>query len=136
MLFILSIGALAIQSAEVGWIEFDRRPSGWAVSPYEYEAASLVRRKHRLRVRYRFTTFTSGVPDYHWVIRVEIDCTRRRARDYQRLLYGGIYSMSGTAPYRDRVPTIARPISPGSVEEALARRLCPASAVSGRQDRD
>ena len=126
MLSILSLAAAALQPAgPSAWIEFDRRPSGWAPSPYEYDSGSVRRRGARVRATYRYTIFTSGVPNYRYRIRIEIDCARRRARAVEVLLYGGIYEMGGTQPRRERTPTLATPIAPGSVAEALARRLCP-----------
>jgi hypothetical protein len=126
MLSILSLAAAVLQPAgPPSWTEFDRRPSGWAPSPYEYDTRSVRRRGARVRATYRYTIFTSGVPNYRYRIRLEIDCARRRARALEALLYGGIYELAGTQPRRERTPTIATPIVAGSAEEALARRLCP-----------
>ena len=133
MLPVLSLAAAALQPAgPPSWTEFDRRPSGWAPSPYEYDAAGIRRRGARVRVTYRYTIFTSGVPDYRYRIRMEIDCVRRRARALEILLFGGIYELAGTEPRRERTPTIATPIVPGSAAEALARRLCPDYPATGQ----
>lgn len=121
---LLMLSTLAAAAAPPVWVEFDRRPSGWAESPFEYDAASLRRDGARIRATYRFTVFTSGVPDYHARIRVEIDCARGRARITRNHLYGGIYQLARREPRRLPTPTIATRIAPGSVEEALARRLC------------
>ena len=119
MLPLLSSLAVTLQPA-AAWVEFDRRGSGWGDSPYEYDAASLRREGNRLRVTYRYTFFTSGVPDYHYRIRLEVDCIRRRARA------AGIRQSGGGIPPRFlATPTISRPFASDSIEAALARRLCP-----------
>jgi hypothetical protein len=121
----LLLAAMALSAAAPGnadWREFDRRRHGWAEEPAEYDAAGVTRRGER--VRYRYTTFTSGVPDYRTVTRIEIDCPRRRTRVLESLIYGGIYQLSGREPYRDRRRPRPAPIEAGSMEDALARRLC------------
>lgn len=124
-LMLLMLATLASAAAPSLWVEFDRRPSGWAESAFEYDAASLRRNGARIRASYRYTIFTSGVPDYHARIGIEIDCARSRARITRNHLYGGIHQLARREPRRLPTPNIATRIAPGSVEAALAGRLCP-----------
>ena len=122
MLFILAIAAAAIEPT--GWVEFDRRAAGTAESPYEYDAGSIRREGAWLRVVYRYKFLLSGLPDPRYRVGIEINCGRHRARVYEHLSYSGL-DPHGVRPFRAQVPTIATRIAPGSVEESLARRLCP-----------
>jgi len=83
-----------------------------------------------VRVTCRYTVFTSGVPDYRYRVRLEIDCARHRARALEILLYGGPYELSRSEPLREPAPTAETPIEAGGVEESLARRVCPAGPPS------
>ena len=106
------------------WVEFDRRPSGVAESPYEYDKANLRHDARRVRVTYRYAVLYSGIPDSSYRIRIEIDCARNRARVTRRQVHDGIDRRTRRYPLRLPTPTIATPIAPGSIEEALARRVC------------
>jgi hypothetical protein len=119
MLLLLSIAA----AAPPAWVEFDRRPSGWADSPYEYDAASVRRDGARVRATYRYRIFLSGLPDPHYRVGVEIDCARHQARVYEARVTDGL-GRRGWRPRRMPAPAIAATIAPDSIEESLARRLC------------
>jgi hypothetical protein len=124
LLAVLALGAAA--PGEADWREFDRRQSGWGESPFEYDAAGLTRRGGIVRARYRYTLHTSGVPNYHLVVRVAIDCAARRARPVEILHYGGIYRLTRREPRRERPAAGYQAIEAGSIEEALARAVCSA----------
>ena|SRR5690242_17025722 len=126
MLLLLSLAAAVSPS----WVEFDRRPAGWADSPYEYDTASVRRDGRRVRATYRYKFFLSGLPDPHYRVGIELDCARRRARVYEHLAWHGLPGRRD--PSRLAVPTIATRIPPGSVEESLARRLCPEGGAPTR----
>ena len=112
------------------WIEFDRRPAGWAQSPYEYDPANVRRDGPRVRVTYRYKFFYSGLPDPEYRVGIELDCARRRARVYEHLADYGMNLPRWRRPHRrPNLPTIATRIAPGSIEESLARRLCPDQAT-------
>ena len=129
MLLLLSaIAAAAPEPPPRGaWVEFDRRPAGWDNSPYEYDSGSLRRAGTRVRVTYRYKFFYSGLPDPEYRVGIELDCARRRAFVYEHLIYSDL-NRPRTRPGRLRTPTIATRIAPGSIEESLARRLCPAGS--------
>jgi hypothetical protein len=126
MLLLLSLLAAAGPS---GWVEFDRRVSGFGESPFEYDAGSVRRRGTRVRVRYRYTLHTSGVIPYSNRIGVEIDCVRRTSRDFSTTMVGGWF-VRGQLAVRQLPPVMrATPIAPGSPPDLLARRLCQPAPV-------
>jgi hypothetical protein len=120
LLAILALGAAAPGDPE--WREFDRRPRGWGETPSEYDAARIERRGARMRVWIRYEFLLSGLPDIRTVRRVELDCIRRRSADMETVMSGGGYP----GPHRRRFYRRLTPIAAGSVEEALARAVCPA----------
>lgn len=127
------VAAAGPPPAQGAWVEFDRRPAGWADSPYEYDSGSVRRAGARVRVVYRHKFFYSGLPDPDYRVDIELDCARRRAFVYRHLVYSDL-NRPRTRPLRLRTPTIATRIEPGSIAESLARRLCPAAAAPARRD--
>ena len=115
------------------WVEFDRRPAGWADSPYEYEAGSVRREGPRVRVTYRYKFFYSGLPDPEYRVGIDINCVRWRTRVYRTIVLGGLPVtrplMGRLRPRGPNLPTIGTPIRVGSIEDSLARRVC---AAAGR----
>ena len=66
----------------------------------------------------------SGLPSIPSEIRLEIDCARRRSRVLETVAVP-MYAMRGSgAPRHRRLYHRLAPIAAGSVDEALARRLC------------
>ena len=126
-LLVMALAAVAPPPAQGTWIEFDRRPAGVDQSPYEYDSGSVRRDGGRVRVAYRHFFRYSGLPDPEYRVGIELDCARRRAFVYEYLAYDGL-TRPRNRPHRLRRPTIAPRIAPGSIEESLARRLCPAAA--------
>jgi hypothetical protein len=128
MLLLLSTIAAAAPPA---WVEFDRRPAGWQDSPFEYDQSSVRRMGQRVRTTYRHKTFLSGVPDPEFRVGIEIDCARRRTRVYRSDVLN--LTVRTAPPSRRRTAPASQaptPIAPGSVEEALARRLCPGASAA------
>jgi hypothetical protein len=126
---LLLLTAFALGAAALGdpdWREFDRRQRGWGETPSEYDAARIERRGARIRVWIRYEFMLSGLPDIRTTRRVEIDCARRRSADMAVVISGGTYGDSGGGPYRRRFYRRLTPVAAGSVEEALARAVCPA----------
>ena len=134
MLLVFLAAAASPPPPQGAWVEFDRRPAGWDVSPFEYDSGSIRRHGPRVRVTYRHKFFLSGLPDPAFRVGIEINCVRRRARVYQSLTYQLFDRRRGDRPYRAATPTIATPIAPGSIEDSLARRVCPVPAVPAQQD--
>ena len=80
-----------------------------------------------MRVWIRYRVMLSGLPDPGTEIRIELDCLGRRSRVLANIDY---FSASVVGDRQPRLRRHARarmaPIAPGSVEEALARQVCPA----------
>jgi hypothetical protein len=126
-MLLLALSALGAQAVPgPGWREFDRRRQGWAESPALYDARGMTSRHGIVRVQYRYTVHTSGVPNYEVFTRVALDCARRRVRFVEVLHYGGIYELAGREPHRTHPRAGYVAIEAGSLEDALARRVCPA----------
>jgi hypothetical protein len=133
LLFVLAAAATP-PPAQGAWVEFDRRPAGWDVSPFEYDSGSIRRDGPRVRVTYRHKFFLSGLPDPAFRVGIEINCVRRRARVYRSLTYQPLDPRRGNRPYSAATPTISTPIAPASIEDSLARHVCPVPAAPARQD--
>ena len=127
LLLISALAAAPAPPAQGAWVEFDRRPAGWDNSPYEYDSGSVRRAGARVRATYRHKFFYSGLPDPEYRVSIELDCARRRAFVYRHLVFSDL-NRPRSRPQRLRTPTIATRIVPGSIEDSLARRLCPAAS--------
>jgi hypothetical protein len=126
-MLLLALTALSAPAVpEPGWREFDRRQQGWAESPALYDAARMTSRHGIVRVQYRYVIHTSGVPNYEVFTRVAFDCVQHRVRLVEVLYFGGIYMLTGRQPHRIRPRAGYLPIEAGSLEDALARQVCPA----------
>jgi hypothetical protein len=126
--------ALALSAAApgAGWHEFDRRRRGAGETPAYYAADRVRRRGGRAEVWIRYDVLRSGRPDLRTSARVEIDCARRRSRtltviesEMPRIVDSdGARMLEIPQPQLSRPGRRAAPIAAGSVDEALARRLC------------
>jgi hypothetical protein len=126
-MLLLALSALSAQAVPgPGWREFDRRQQGWAESPALYDEAGMTSRDGIVRVQYRYVFHTSGVPEYEVFTRVALDCARRWVRVVEIDEQGGPPLRSGgqAPPIRPRAGYV--PIEVGSLQDALARRVCPA----------
>jgi hypothetical protein len=131
-MLLLSAMALSAATPEAGWSEFDRRRRGAGETPAYYAADRVRRRGGRAQVWIRYAVRRSGRPDLNTSARVEIDCARRRSRtltiiesETPRIVdSGGVRTLEMPRPEVFRPGRRAAPIEAGSVEEALARRLC------------
>jgi hypothetical protein len=133
MLVLAALALSAAVPAEAEWRIFDRRARGVGETPTEYDAARVVRRGARVRAWIRYEILLSGLPDIRTRERVEIDCARHRSRTLEtvrgpapQMLESeeGLYSLHGPRPQSRRRHERLAPIAAGSVEDALARRLC------------
>jgi hypothetical protein len=127
----LALGAASPPPARGAWVEFDRRPAGWADSPFEFDSGRVRRAGDRVRAVYRYKFFYSGLPDPEYRVGIEIHCLRRRAFVYEHLVYSDL-NRPPNRPVRLRTQTIATRIAPGSIEDSLARHLCP-EALPGEE---
>jgi len=122
MLLLPLIALNAAVLDEPDWREFDRRPRGWGETPTFYDAARIERREARVRMWIRYRIMLSGLPDPRIEARIEIDCAGQRSRTLESITSDGAGSFAG--PLRQRFHRRLRPIAAGSVEAALARRVC------------
>jgi hypothetical protein len=134
MLLLAAMALSAATPVEAEWRIFDRRVRGLSETPTEYDAAGVERRRGAwVRVWIRYAFERSGRPDIRTRARIEIDCARRRSRTletvegpvpYMLESDEGLYTLHGPRPQRRRFHGRLAPIAAGSVDEALARRLC------------
>lgn len=131
-MLLLAAMALGAAPPDAGWSEFDRRRRGAGETPAYYAADRVQRRGGRAQVWIRYHVIRSGLPDLHTSARVEIDCARRRSRtltiiesETPRIVdSGGVRRLEIPPPQLHRTGQRLAPIATGSVDEALARRLC------------
>jgi hypothetical protein len=125
---LLSLAFLALAAAAApaatDWREFDRRRRGVAETPAYYEAEGVRRRGGKVRAWISYEGRLSGLPDPRRVELVELDCARRRGRVLKAMDYRRIHDGRDTR-YRLRPARRWTPLAAGSLEEALARHLCP-----------
>ena len=125
MLFLVSTLVLAAPADSGRWIAFDRRQSGVAEAAAEYDSATLRRRGALVQVSFRHAFLLSGLSDIDYLYRVEFDCARSLVRTLvDRSSQHGAFRNNLHTP---RAPF--RPILTGSVEAALAARLCAPAVV-------
>lgn len=131
-MLLLTIALIAAAPGNADWREFDRRLRGWSETPAFYDATHIERRGGNARMWVRYRVAMSGEPDVATRIRVEIDCARRRSRALEivesrsdMIENDGLYVMHERRPVRRLLHAGLRPIAARSLEDALARRVCP-----------